>query len=222
MRGGSPHPLPPPLLIYGGTFDPVHEGHVAIARHSLDALGLDQAALVPCGDPPHRERPVATGAQRAEMLRRAFGHDPRFRVDERELRRDGPCYTIDTLEELRADLGREQPLVLLLGADAFRGLPTWHRWREVPRLAHLAVFARPGITLDPAASDWPEAVHAPVDDPAVLRERAAGCCVLLPVALSGHSSTAIRAGFAAGQTRPDGLPAAVADWLLQVGNPYRG
>jgi nicotinate-nucleotide adenylyltransferase len=211
--------LPSPLLVYGGTFDPVHDGHVAIARGAADALGIDSGLLIPAGDPPHRAAPHAPGALRAEMLRRAFADDARFRVDERELHRSTPSYTVDTLADLRAEFGAEQPLVLLLGADAFLGLPGWHRWQEIPRLAHLAVFARPGVTLDPG-SGWPAAVPPPATDPGVLRTHPAGQCVLIPAAVSPVSSTAVRAAFARGERQPLGIPEAVAA-LLQRNNPYR-
>jgi nicotinate-nucleotide adenylyltransferase len=210
-----------PLLIYGGTFDPVHDGHVAIARAAADALAIDQVLLIPAGAPPHRAPPRAAAPLRAEMLRRAFAGDPRFVVDERELRRDAPSYTVDTLASLRAEFGPQRPLVLLLGADAFLGLPSWHRWQEVPRLAHLAVFARPGVRLAPGSADWPAGVAAPSDDPARLRETPAGECLLLPMPVSSVSSTAVRAAFARGERDPPGVPAAVAELLQAAGDPYR-
>jgi nicotinate-nucleotide adenylyltransferase len=213
---------PAPLLIYGGTFDPVHDGHVAIARGALEALGIERALLIPAGRPPHRAAPRASGPLRAAMLRAAFAGDPRLVVDERELQRDGPSWTVDTLAALRAELGAAQPLVLLLGADAFLGLPGWHRWQEIPRLAHLAVFARPGVSLAPGSPDWPPGIPAPLADPRQLSERPAGDCVLLPAALSSVSSTELRAAFARGEQRPAGMPPAVAALLHAAGDPYRG
>jgi nicotinate-nucleotide adenylyltransferase len=211
---------PAPLLVYGGTFDPVHEGHVAIATGAADALGIRCGLLIPAGDPPHRSAPQAPGPLRAAMLRRAFARDARFCVDERELRRAAPSYTVDTLLELRAELGTEVPLVLLLGADAFLGLPTWSRWQRLAGLAHLAVFARPGIALDPSAPTWPAGIAPPVGDPARLREATAGHCVILPAPVSTASSTAIRAAFARGEAAPAGLPPAVSSLLREQGNPY--
>jgi len=209
-----------PLLIYGGTFDPVHSGHVAVAVTAADAIGAARVLLIPAGDPPHRAAPHAPGALRAELLRRAFAGDQRFVVDERELRRQRRSYTVDTLLDLRAELGPYQPLVLLLGADAFLGLPGWHRWREIPTLAHLAVLPRPGVALDPRAASWPDAVAAPVDDPARLAESPAGECLLLPGSVSSVSSTQVRDALARGET-PEGLPAVVIDALVRAGNPYR-
>jgi nicotinate-nucleotide adenylyltransferase len=209
-----------PLLVYGGTFDPVHEGHVAVARAAADALDIGRVLLVPAGDPPHRGAPHAAGALRAAMLRRAFADDPRFVVDERELHRGRPSYTVDTLRSLRSELGPLVPLVLLLGADAFLGLPGWHRWTELSRLAHFAVVARPGVRLDPLGGDWPPGVAPPAADPAVLRAQPAGGCVIVTSRPSEASSTAIRAALAAGDPRPAGLPERVAQLLEEAGNPY--
>jgi nicotinate-nucleotide adenylyltransferase len=212
---------PSPLLVYGGTFDPVHEGHVAVASGAADALGIRCGLLIPAGDPPHRAAPHAPGPLRAEMLRIAFADDPRFRVDERELRRAAPSYTVDTLAELRRELGSGVPLVLLLGADAFLGLPGWSRWQQLAGLAHFAVFARPGEDLDPTSAAWPPGIPWPAADPRVLRECPAGRCVVVPVPVSTVSSTAIRAAFARGDEHPEGLPPAVLSRLMEHGNPYQ-
>ncbi len=202
-----------PVLVFGGTFDPVHEGHVAVAAAAADALGVGQVRLIPAGDPPHRAPPQASAAERVEMLRLAFGDDDRFVIDQREIRRGGRSYMVDTLADLRREIGPHVPLILLLGADAFLGLPSWHRWRELLRLAHLAVFPRPGIALRFGTAAWPDGVSAPVVDPAALRCSPAGQCVVLAQPVSGHASTAIRAALAAGERRPAGLPPAVADWI---------
>ena len=98
-----------PLLVYGGTFDPVHRGHVAVANAAADVTGATRVLLIPCGDPPHRDKPMASGALRAELLRLAFADDPRFVVDERELARAGPSYMVDTLADIRAELGSTAP-----------------------------------------------------------------------------------------------------------------
>ncbi|MGA9342464.1 MAG: nicotinate-nucleotide adenylyltransferase [Rhodanobacteraceae bacterium] len=133
---------PLPIAILGGTFDPVHNGHLRVALEAGEALGAE-VRLIPCGMPPHRSAPVASGVARAAMLRAALAGQRRLVLDERELHRDGPSYTIDTLIDLREEIGNERPLTLLLGADAFAGLPTWHRWRELFELAHFGVLTRP-------------------------------------------------------------------------------
>ena len=115
-----------PFGVFGGMFDPIHYGHLRTAHELHELLGLEAVAFVPAGDPPHRTAPLADAATRLEMVRAAVGDDPRFQVDDRELRRAGPSYTILTLEELRAERGA-QPIVLILGMDAFAGIERWHR-----------------------------------------------------------------------------------------------
>lgn len=132
-----------PLAILGGTFDPVHLGHLRAAWEAADALDAD-VRLIPANVPPHRQAPVATAQQRVAMLRAALAGQDRLQLDTRELERAGPSYTVDTLTSLRKEIGGQRPLALLLGADAFAGLPSWHRWRELFALAHLCVLTRPG------------------------------------------------------------------------------
>ena len=125
-------------ILYGGTFDPVHAGHLAVAIAARDTLHAD-VAFVPAADPPHRPAPGASAAQRAAMVALAIAGTPGLSLDERELRRDGPSWTVLTLEQARAEAGPSAPLAWLVGADAFRGLPTWHRWETLAGLAHLVV-----------------------------------------------------------------------------------
>ena len=129
--------------IFGGTFDPVHFGHLRLAAELHDAFHLDQVLFVPAGLPYHRGRNAhATDEQRLTMLKLATGRDNRFAIDERELRRQGPTYTYDTLVELRRERGPDAVLVFLLGSDAFGRIDTWHRWTELFDLAHFAVAIR--------------------------------------------------------------------------------
>jgi nicotinate-nucleotide adenylyltransferase len=146
------------LGILGGTFDPIHSGHVEIAREVRDALGLSVVKLIPAGDPPHRAAPVATAAHRLAMVELAIDGVPGLEVDAREIDRPGRSYTVDTLRSLR-DEAPDRPLALIVGADAFLGLPTWHRWRDVFDLAHVVVVARPGVVIEDAipetlAGEW--------------------------------------------------------------------
>jgi len=136
-----------PIGIFGGTFDPIHFGHLRLAEEMVEGLELSQVRFIPTGQPPHRGTPRTEAAHRLEMVRRAIAGNPRFAVDAREVGSPDPSYTVDTLSALRAELGNEQPLWLLLGADAFLGLPTWHEWRRLFELANIAVAARPGARL---------------------------------------------------------------------------
>ena len=129
--------------LFGGTFDPVHYGHLRTGFELMQALGLAEMRFIPAGRPPHRDQPLADAALRLAMVRAAIAGQPGFTVDDREVRRDGPSYAVVTLEELRAEApGRR--LCLALGMDAFLGLDRWHRWRDVLRLAHVVVAHRPG------------------------------------------------------------------------------
>ena len=132
-----------PVGIFGGTFDPIHYGHLRTAFELLQMLEFEEVRFVPCGDPPHRGITFASAAQRLDMVRAATRDEPRFVVDDRELRRDGPSYTIDTLASLREEFP-ERSLCLITGMDAFLGLPTWRRWDEILDFAHMVVAHRPG------------------------------------------------------------------------------
>lgn len=140
--------------IFGGTFDPIHYGHLRLAEELAEALELAVVRLIPAGHPPHRRRPRASARHRLEMTRLAVAGNPRFVLDEREIAKTGPCYSVDTLAALRAELPAETPLVLFMGGDAFLGLTTWHDWRRLLDLAHIAVAQRPGFT----AASWEDAL----------------------------------------------------------------
>jgi nicotinate-nucleotide adenylyltransferase len=139
-----------PIGVLGGTFDPVHFGHLRSAVEALESLGLREVRLTPSRVPPHRDRPAADSAERLAMLEAAVAGELGLVVDVRELERPAPSYTFDTLISLRQELGESIPLCLLLGRDAFLGLPSWHRWEALIELAHLVVLARPQTP-----ADWP-------------------------------------------------------------------
>lgn len=132
-----------PMGIFGGTFDPIHYGHLRTAFEMLQALRFGEVRFMPCGDPPHRGTTFATAEQRLEMVRVATEAQHGFVVDDRELLRAGPSYSVDTLTTLRSEFP-VRPLALIIGMDAFLGLPKWHQWREILQLAHIVVAHRPG------------------------------------------------------------------------------
>jgi nicotinate-nucleotide adenylyltransferase len=132
-----------PIGVFGGTFDPIHYGHLRTAFEMLQALNFDEVRFIPCGDPPHRGVTFAHAGLRLRMVEAAIAGQDGFVGDDRELRRDGPSYTVDTLQGLRREFpGRS--LGLIVGMDAFLGLPMWHRWDEILDLAHIVVAHRPG------------------------------------------------------------------------------
>ena len=132
-----------PIGIFGGTFDPVHYGHLRSAFEMLQALRLSEVRFVPCGDPPHRRITVANAQQRSQMVKVAIAEQQGFCSDEREIERNGPSFTIDTLISLRTEFP-DRSLCLIVGMDAFLGLPDWHRWQEILDVAHIVVAHRPG------------------------------------------------------------------------------
>ena len=203
-------------ILYGGTFDPVHDGHLAVAD-AVAALFDTDVAMLPSADPPHRAPPGADAAQRAAMLDLAIVGHPRLQVDRRELHRSGPSYSVDTLREVRAEIGAAAPLEWVLGADAFGELPGWYRWRELFALAHLIVAARPGYSLDALAPELAEAVATRwIDDPASLRLAPAGQVFRLGL-YRPDSATAIRGRLADGADVNDRVPPAVAAFIRRHG-----
>ena len=135
--------------ILGGTFDPVHIGHLRSALEVAELMQLDELRLLPNARPPHRDTPQVTPQSRLAMVRSAVANAPQLSVDARELTRDKPSYTIDTLESLRAELAPEDQLFLVLGWDAFCGLPGWHRWEELLQHCHILVLQRPDADVEP-------------------------------------------------------------------------
>lgn len=134
----------PPLAILGGTFDPVHHGHLRMALEARRLLRAETLRLIPCHQPPHRAQPGVSADRRLAMVRMAVADEPGLEVDDLELRRDGPSYSIDTLKSLRAELGDKRPLVMLLGADALLKLPSWADWQALLDWAHILAMGRPG------------------------------------------------------------------------------
>lgn len=186
--------------VYGGTFDPVHYGHLRTALEVKEAVGLDEVRLLPCRQPPHRDVPGATAEQRLLLLQAALADaEPGFRVDTRELERPGPSYMVDTLASIRAETGSE-PLCLIVGLDAFLGLHRWHRWRELPDLAHVLVMQRPGPMPEVPDELAPILDTRKTGDIARLQCRSAGLLHFLRVTQLDISASHIRAALAAGRS----------------------
>lgn len=205
-----------PIGLLGGTFDPIHYGHLRLAEEMAEALELATVRFLPTGTPPHRGRPAASATDRLEMVKRAIAGNARFVIDEHEVHKTEPCYMVDTLSALRAELGGAAPIVLFLGADAFAGLPAWHDWRRLFELAHLAVARRPG------GEDWLARLPAELaaefaaryaPEPGILRASAAGRVFLLGITQLDISASGIRALLAAGREPRYLMPDAVLDYI---------
>ncbi len=208
----------PLRAFYGGTFDPVHNGHIAIALAARDALGTT-IWLMPAADPPHRTAPGAGAEDRAAMLDLAIQGHAGLRVDRRELARETPSYTIDTLRELRAKHGDQAPLAFLIGADSLHGLATWKEPEALIAGAHWVVAERPGSALDEHLP--PEAARLVgarwTLDAAALRNSPGGKVLRLRQPLHEASATQIRRRIAAGETWHHLLPLPVSRYIVEHG-----
>ncbi|MCD6679637.1 MAG: nicotinate-nucleotide adenylyltransferase [Burkholderiaceae bacterium] len=210
-RGAHGSPPRRRIGLLGGTFDPVHIAHLALARAALAHLALDELRFVPTGRSWQKARAGASAKQRIAMLRIAVAELPRTRIDERETKRAGASYTIDTLVELRAQLGESAALVWIVGSDQLRNLPTWHRWEELLRYAHLAVARRGDDTLEGLDAR----VRALVDERTQheLPDEPAGSIVFFPMEPMRVSGSELRDRIARGEQPVELLPARVLDYI---------
>lgn len=212
--------------ILGGTFDPPHFGHLRLAEELAQALALPEVRFIPAGVPPHRSPPCATAAQRLEMVRLGLAGNPTLVLDSREINRLTPAYSVETLLDLRRELGDQQPLCLFMGSDVFPGLTTWHRWRELFGLAHIVVAQRPGYAgLARAVATMPaelrdELNRRLVNEPQALSGQPAGCIIVQTVTALDISATQIRSELAAGRSPRYLLPDAVLDYI-QTNSLYK-
>lgn len=205
-----------PIGILGGTFDPIHHGHLRSALEAWEDLALAEIRFIPGRHPPHRETPMVTAAHRLAMLELAIAGQPGFVIDERELQRDGPSYMVDTLTSLRAEVG-STPLCLIIGMDVFAELHQWHRWQDIPGLTHLLVLQRPGSGL-PLSEALGELVSRhKLHNPTALRERPAGGIIFQPVSQLDISATRIRQCLACGNSPRYLLPEPVLAYIRRHG-----
>ncbi|MCS3432132.1 nicotinate-nucleotide adenylyltransferase [Klebsiella sp. BIGb0407] len=202
--------------IYGGTFDPIHYGHLFPVTALAKEVSLHQVIIMPNNVPPHRPQPRASSIQRKQMVELAIADNPLFTLDCRELERSTPSWTVETLEQIRAEKGHNQPLAFIIGQDSLVSLPRWHRWEDLLSLCHLLVCQRPGypLTMDtPELQQWLEQ-HCTdsVDD---LHQQPAGKIFMAPTPMYDISATAIRQRLESGLDCDDLVPAAVLDFIRQ-------
>ena len=201
--------------VFGGTFDPIHIGHLRTAWELRQKLGLDSVHFVPCRQPPHDKLPQAPVELRLEMLKSAADLDG-FKIDERELTRSGPSFTVDTLESFRAE-DSARGLCLMTGMDAFRGLESWHRWEDIVDLANIVVARRPGAPLPDAGRIGELIAERQVASPADLSASAAGRILFCDVTQLEISSTQIRQLTAAGECPRFLVPEQVREIIQRSG-----
>jgi len=212
-----------PIGVFGGVFDPVHYGHLALAREAADRLDLAEVRFVPANVPPHRGQPHASAEQRVQMLKLAISGNPCFVLDQREILREGASYTVDSLNAVRAEVGAKRPLCLLMGADAFAGLASWHCWNKLFELAHIVVVQRPGFDLrhlpSPVKEEFAKrsakSPHAAINKPC-------GAIIVLEITPVDISASMIRKRLAGGKSARDLLPPSVLDYIQTQGLYHGG
>ncbi|RFC33284.1 MAG: nicotinate-nucleotide adenylyltransferase [Candidatus Nitrotoga sp. SPKER] len=207
-----------PIGILGGTFDPVHNGHLRLAQEALEQCNLAAVHFIPSGTPPHRNAPHAGAKQRLDMVRLALQDNAAFVLDEREIYRIDPCYTVDTLTALRAEHGIQQPLCLLMGGDAFLLLHSWHEWKSLFELSHIVVMQRAGHPLGNAINGANEALRNEyrarlVPSPRILCDSPAGAILVANMPALEISATDIRKRCAETKNIHYLLPNVVADYI---------
>jgi nicotinate-nucleotide adenylyltransferase len=202
------------IALLGGTFDPIHIGHLRAAIELREQLGFDEVRLVPCHLPPHRASPSVDSAARKTMVALAIAGVDGLRLDDRELKRNGPSFTIDTLIETRAEIGAHCSLIWALGVDAFAALDSWQRWRELLNYAHIVVMQRPAANL-PRHGVVADLFNAHRAEISALHERTHGAIVTFALPPLAVSATALR-GLIAAQRSPRYLvPDAVCDYIRE-------
>ena len=212
--------------ILGGTFDPIHLGHLRLAEEMREHFGLSEVRFIAAGDPYQKTRPlgnaprrqVVPAAHRLAMMKIAIASNPHFVADDREMHRDGPSYSLDTLTDLRAHAGPEAPLIWLMGSDTFLGMPTWHRWQELFEFAHIGIAERAGNT------SWRNAMAVPLLDqfehrvtaaPADLSAAPAGRIAIVSMTALDISSTAVRTQLQSGKSPRYLVPDPILDYIQQ-------
>ncbi|MGC8121571.1 nicotinate-nucleotide adenylyltransferase [Marinobacter sp. VGCF2001] len=205
-------------VIYGGTFDPIHHGHLRLALEVSEALSVARIHLVPSHIPPHRGETGASAEQRLELIRQAIAPEPALVLDEQEVRRGGASFTADTLRHLRAELGPDCPLVMVVGTDAFSSFHRWREWEQIPELAHIVVVQRPGSELPMGSEAARILEERRAGCPADLHSRPAGFALELAPPLLDISATGIRQRIAAGRSvrylTPDVVCQNIDAWKL--------
>ena len=210
-----------PLVgIFGGTFDPIHYGHLRIAEEIVETVGLQKMYFVPAGMPRLRHSPVASSQHRVEIVRLAIQKNPDFVLDEREIYRDGVSYSIDTVREFKQEFGEEVRLCFILGADAFIKLPEWNNWKELFNLCHFIVSTRPGYSLtlikellskelrEECSQRW-------VSNTESLRKDTSGLIFIASTTMLDISATSIRAHIAAGRSVRHLVPSVTVNYISE-------
>lgn len=208
----------PAIGILGGTFNPIHFGHLRMAQELADAMNLDTVRFIPAANPPHKDTPTISAEQRAAMVKLAIADNDRFVFDDRELHRAGASYTVDTLLSLREELGDKTSITLFMGSDAFTKFDTWHRWQEIITLCHIALVQRPPLLgqehkLSKTLETFLHNHYSENSDD--LHHQASGVVTMRQITALDISSTAIRHGLQHGDSVRYLIPDNVIEYIQQ-------
>ena len=203
--------------LLGGTFNPIHFGHLRMAQELADTLNLAEIRFIPAANPPHKAAPTVAAQQRAEMVQLAIADNPLFKLDTRELNRQGASYTIDTLISVREELGENASLCLLMGSDAFTKLDSWHRWKELLNYCHIILVQRPSSRIQAKLSDQLTAFLADnyTENGGDLAEKTVGYIHMQQITAQDISATHIREKLASGKSAKYLVPIAVLAYIQQ-------
>jgi len=211
---GDPTIQIPAIGIFGGTFNPIHFGHLRMAQELMDALSFDEVRFIPAANPPHKNTPTISAEHRAAMVRLSIANNPGFTFDDRELHRTGASYTIDTLLSRREELGMQTSITLLMGSDAFTQFDTWHRWQEIIPLCHIALVQRPRVEDNKLPKILETFLHNHyTENSDDLHTSPAGFVTMRPVTALDISSTAIREAFKHGYSARYLMPDNVIEYI---------
>lgn len=199
------------IAVLGGTFDPIHFGHLRPALEIVERFELRECRLIPSATPPHRWQPKASAAHRLNMVQAAIKQYPKFVLDDREYQREGASYTVDTLQSIRDEIGESEPLAMILGMDAFQFFTQWHQWQHIFEIAHVIVATRPNYRNEVKYEDWVQTRL--VNEPAQLKQSAAGGVFFCEVTQLDISATFIRQQVKAGQDCDYLTPKNVVNYL---------
>ena len=201
--------------LLGGTFNPIHFGHLRMAQELAESLSLNSVKFIPSANPPHKPPPQVSAEHRAAMVQLAIADNPQFQFDGRELSRNGASYTVDTLESLRSELGDDASLILIMGSDAFTKFNTWHRWQEIIKLCHIALVQRPvSSNKESLTKELENFLHNHYTEHAEdLHESSAGLVTMQAITPLEISSTAIRQALQLNHSARYLMPENVLDYI---------